>query len=605
MNLFPPGELNNSRNSISAKFLRQFIFTIIIPTILVWILYLVILNIYFMNNTLSVQQTYLENSLSQLTLSYSNADNIFSSLESIPEIGYYLDVYSSKREMLYSLKKSIRKQCEDLRNGNTAIHSIRIYSSKSSLLYSDPFFPLDDIPLDEEETRLLIDSEPTEILWHVAPSESEDKTKVPELYAYKKIYAYNYDHVIGYMELRLNPQILSEYFSQFHDNTSFHGGLFALYYNGEILYTTEKISNFSFMDNLDEWPPDTSLTDVLRNRYVNAVTIPYLNLDIIITGRLTALAGQPNNMLMTLITLFICLLLVLMFHFFSNITDLSKQILDFSSYIRRSNPDDLTLYPESHEKYKQEYEELQHLIHSYNHLIKENSTLMSKVRKMELLSQDARYQALQAQIHPHFIYGTLENIRMLALQNRDKDVADMIFSLSALIRHSLSISSKAVTLEDETQIAAHYLKIQKYRFGDRLTCSFDADGSLNGLQLPAFILQPILENAIIYGVSNTFDPCTLKVSISCEGAWIRIVISNSGKLIEKDRLKEINRLLSGEKELETFKGNHNGLALYNIKERLRIFFRGRASIKMALEGEYTQTIITIERSAVHVPDSDS
>ena len=60
---------------------------------------------------------------------------------------------------------------------------------------------------------------------------------------------------------------------------------------------------------------------------------------------------------------------------------------------------------------------------------------------------------------------------MLALQNRDKDVADMIFSLSALIRHSLSISSKAVTLEDEIEISAHYLKIQKYRFGERLTYS--------------------------------------------------------------------------------------------------------------------------------------
>ena len=215
---------------------------------------------------------------------------------------------------------------------------------------------------------------------------------------------------------------------------------------------------------------------------------------------------------MILITLFICLLLVLMFHFFSNINDLSRQILDFSSYIRKSNPDDLTLYPETYEKYKQQYEELHHLIHSYNNLIKENSTLMSKVRKMELLSQDARYQALQAQIHPHFIYGTLENIRMLALQNRDKDVADMIFSLSALIRQSLSISSKAVSLEDEIEISAHYLKIQKFRFGERLTYSFQMDPALYKIPLPSFILQPILENAIIYGVSNTFDCCELKVS---------------------------------------------------------------------------------------------
>ena len=87
---------------------------------------------------------------------------------------------------------------------------------------------------------------------------------------------------------------------------------------------------------------------------------------------------------------------------------------------------------------------------------------------MELLSQNARYQALQGQIHPHFIYGTLEAIRMTALQNKDREVASMIFSLSALIRYSISISPKAVTLKDEVEIASHYLNIQKIRFDERL-----------------------------------------------------------------------------------------------------------------------------------------
>lgn len=118
------------------------------------------------------------------------------------------------------------------------------------------------------------------------------------------------------MELKLNPQILSEYFSQFRDNTSFHGGLSALYHNREILYTTDNIDDFSFLETIPELPSNTSLSDVLHNRYVNSVTIPALDLTIIITGTLTSLATQPNNMLMILITLFICLLLVLMFHFF-------------------------------------------------------------------------------------------------------------------------------------------------------------------------------------------------------------------------------------------------------------------------------------------------
>ena len=80
--------------------------------------------------------------------------------------------------------------------------------------------------------------------------------------------------------------------------------------------------------------------------------------------------------------------------------------MDFSNYIRNSDPADLTLYQVTSQKYRQQYDELLHLICSYNDLFKENSTLISKVQKMEFLNQDAMYQALQAQIYPHFIYGT-------------------------------------------------------------------------------------------------------------------------------------------------------------------------------------------------------
>lgn len=599
-------KFHKGKSSIIIKLLRQFLFTIIIPTILLWIIYLAVLNIYFINNTLSIQQTYLENSLSQLNLSFSNADNVFSSLESIPEIIYYLDVYSTKREMLYSLKKSIRVQCEDLRNGNASINSIKIYSNKPGLLYAEPFFPLDNIPLDDSEKQKLMDSVPTKILWHITPVDNVNGLgkNVPDIYAYQKMYAYNYDHVIGYLELKLNPNILTEYFNQFDNNSAFHGGLFTAYKDGYPIYSNTENPLLPVDEDISAMPENTAASYFLKNTYINTVTIPQTNLRLCITGKLSDLSGQPNNLLTLLLSLIICLLLILLIRFFMNIADLSRQILDFSTYIRTSNPDDLTLYKEEPDRYKQEYKELHHLINSYNNLIHENSTLISKVQKMELLSQDARYQALQAQIHPHFIYGTLENIRMLALQNRDRDVADMIFSLSALIRQSLSISSKAVTITDEIEIARHYLKIQKYRFGERLNYTFETDEALDDIHIPSFILQPILENSIIYGVSDTFDNCELNVSIYEDSVNIYIRISNTGKTITPERLTEINELLSGRSELSAFKGNHNGFALYNIKERLRIFYHGHTSIHMELDEHFTRTLIIIERSNANVSNSD-
>jgi sensor histidine kinase YesM len=220
---------------------------------------------------------------------------------------------------------------------------------------------------------------------------------------------------------------------------------------------------------------------------------------------------------------------------------------------------------------------------------------------MELFTQNARYHALQGQIHPHFIYGTLETIRMTALQNKDEDAASMIFSLSALIRYSISISSKAVTLRDELEIAGHYLKIQKIRLNDRIDYRFQVEEELLSLSFPSFILQPILENAVIYGISSTLDDCSLTVTATETPDSIVISVANTGVLITQDRLLEINLLLSGEQLSETFKGKNNGLALNNIKERLAIFFDGRASVRLELEENQTVTRITIKKDGDKTP----
>lgn len=129
----------NTSTSLISKLLRRFLFTLLLPTVAAWVLYLLVLDNYITSNILDTQQTYLENSVSALMLSVSNADNVFSTLESMPEITYYLDVYPEKKEMLYSLVKYIRPQYDNLLFSNSSIESIRIYSPKSSLLYAPPF----------------------------------------------------------------------------------------------------------------------------------------------------------------------------------------------------------------------------------------------------------------------------------------------------------------------------------------------------------------------------------------------------------------------------------------------------------------------------------
>ena len=104
-----------------------------------------------------------------------------------------------------------------------------------------------------------------------------------------------------------------------------------------------------------------------------------------------------------------------------------------------------------------------------------------------------------------------------------------------------------------------------------------------------------MENAIVYGVSQTLEPCTLTVEAWEEDQGIVLSISNTGLPITEKRLQEVNELLSGGRAAETFKGKRNGLALNNIKERIAIFYSGRASIQLALHEGRTATVIRIEK----------
>lgn len=577
------------KSSFLYRFVIYFILMIIIPIFSTWWIYEKVLNCFYAENVVATQQINMEKSLSLLDSSLDATTNVFIVLRGNQEIVYYLEDNSTKTNMLYGTFKSINSFCEELHLMTPYLNSLKIYCDSSLPIYAGPFVKMENMAMEEEVLDALENAGFQEIIWRVGVSDTEE---FPAVYAYQKLYAENYLRCIGYVEIQLSPQLLLDYFeivSSLSDDTQ---SVLTLYHGDTPIYSTssEKSERISF-ENIESGY-EIKLFD---NQYRNYLMIPELNLCVVRSGRLLDGGTLPSgNIPSIFISVILMLLLVLFVAFFMNIVSLSRRILAFSSFIRYSDPENLSpFHPEG--KTVQRADELDVLVDTYNTLIKENNSLISQIQKMELLTQDARFQALQGQIHPHFIYGTLETIRMTALQNKDKEAASMIFSLSSLLRYSMSISSKAVTLQDELEIARHYLMIQKMRFDDRVDYTFDVDEKLLGMELPSFILQPILENAFVYGISQTLDACTLTVDAHEDGSRIVLAVSNTGRLISQQRLQEVNELLSGEVSGGDFKGKRNGLALNNIKERLAIFYHGRASIRLVLQEGCTATVITIER----------
>jgi len=141
----------------------------------------------------------------------------------------------------------------------------------------------------------------------------------------------------------------------------------------------------------------------------------------------------------------------------------------------------------------------------------------------------ARLRVLQAQLEPHFLFNTLNAISMLALEGNHKAVVDTIGRLRELLRMSLSHERpQEVSLSRELELVEGYLGIQRVRFADRLAVAYDIAPDAVDAAVPSMILQPLVENAVIHGISADTGACRVTISAAREDASLRLEVRDTG-----------------------------------------------------------------------------
>jgi sensor histidine kinase YesM len=190
------------------------------------------------------------------------------------------------------------------------------------------------------------------------------------------------------------------------------------------------------------------------------------------------------------------------------------------------------------------------------------SQLQSKLSLAEL-------NMLKMQIHPHFLFNTLNTISALVHKNPD-DADKMISRLSDLLRTSLDYSGKHfVTLRDETDFLNLYLEIQKVRFKERLKVVIDIDPDSLDALVPAIILQPIVENSIKHVLEKTKDVCEIKISSTLNNNLLTLKIADNGPGISEDNfiIKEGVGLNNVKSRLSQIYSNEKSLKIKNLENR--------------------------------------
>jgi Predicted signal transduction protein with a C-terminal ATPase domain len=204
-------------------------------------------------------------------------------------------------------------------------------------------------------------------------------------------------------------------------------------------------------------------------------------------------------------------------------------------------------------------------------MIAEVSLTHARKRKAELAM-------LQAQINPHFLFNVLNSIRMKVMRGGDQDSAKMIASLSKLLRMTISRDEAAIMLHEEIELLTHYVELMNLRQKEEARLVVDVDVTSFDIRVPRFILQPLVENALIHGFNQSAG--TIRITAQRNDHFLELSVEDDGIGMDADGLERLRaRLMAAEaeaghvQETEHSRGSGmSGIGVMNVAERMRIMF---------------------------------
>lgn len=237
-----------------------------------------------------------------------------------------------------------------------------------------------------------------------------------------------------------------------------------------------------------------------------------------------------------------------------------------------------------------------------NQMSEQISGLFERVKEEENQSRQLELQTLVYQINPHFLYNTLDSVNILARQNHDWKVAEIVTDLSRLFRLGLHQGRDVVPVRDEIMHVTYYLKIQKLRFDDHLTWEIKMEPELMDYEITKFILQPIVENAIYHGVKSRDEPGNITVSALEEGSYLLFTVEDTGYGMSEEVLEKLRERMNSE-YLDRYEDK--GFGMRNVNQRIKLCYGENCGLEVESRiGEGTRVTIRILKEIPRHPGID-
>ena len=218
------------------------------------------------------------------------------------------------------------------------------------------------------------------------------------------------------------------------------------------------------------------------------------------------------------------------------------------------------------------------------------------IYQLELSQKDANMRALQAQINPHFMYNTLEFLRMYAVMENQDELADIIYEFSSLLRNNIS-NERETTLKQEVEFCRKYSYLCMVRYPKSIAYGFKIDPKLKEMRIPKFTLQPLVENYFAHGVDHRRTDNVISIKALKQEGYVEILVVDNGRGMSAEKLAEIQTKLAQRTFEHTvdYSGKRQSIGIVNVHERFVLYFGDRYNISVeSMEQQGVRYRITIQ-----------
>jgi two-component system sensor histidine kinase YesM len=225
---------------------------------------------------------------------------------------------------------------------------------------------------------------------------------------------------------------------------------------------------------------------------------------------------------------------------------------------------------------------------------KDAQVYASKLRDEQLQNEQQRMEMkmLASQINPHFLYNTLESIRMQALTAGNRDVANSIKLLGKSMRYVLeNTGTKFITLQKEFDYIETYIAIQKMRFGSRVNfeMQLEVDIPLEEYQILPFLMQPVIENGIIHGLEGITENCLIRMNFSVVRGYLQVSVTDNGVGMNEEELTRLRENIN-----KNTLNASTSIGLGNIDRRIKLCYGEQYGLSVrSVKGKGTTVVLRL------------